>query len=162
MTTHKLLFRTFFLLLSYIGVLMLLLFVFGEDGILVTRSLERRYEELEKIEEEYALRLSSLEKQLSASTAEDAYDDLALSLGYNRSGEKVYYFDEADVVDEGTWIVPTIPPAEVKEGTSAGTLALYALASPILLLVIMLLFDRERDDSIFEMREEKGHEDYSD
>lgn len=164
MTTHKLVFRTLFLALSYLIMLLLLLFIFGEDGLLVTNSLKARYRQLEKTEGEYEMRLSALEKRLSASYDESAYDDMALSLGYNRDGEKVFYFDEPDVFTEDVSAPVTVPAAEIYNGVETWKLALFSLAAPaavLIVLVIIALKEKGDDDKFFRTYgTEGGYDDY--
>lgn len=163
MTTHKLVFRTLFLLLSYLIALLLLLFILGEDGLLVTNSLKQRYLQLERAEEEYEMRLSALEKRLSASYDISAFDDMALSLGYNRDGERVYYFDEPDVFTESVQSPVSLSPAEIYKGVDTAVLALIALCVPAVLLVILLFAElkgRGSEGTHARVQTEGGYDDY--
>ena len=70
--------------------------IFSENGYLVNRSLKARYEALKQREELYEVRLKALERQRDSLSEDSALDDLALRLGYNREGEKVFYFETPD------------------------------------------------------------------
>ena len=70
----------------------LLTTIFSDNGYLVNRSLVKRYEALKQKEELLEVQVASLSKQYESLDENSAMDDLALSLGYNREGEKVFYF----------------------------------------------------------------------
>ena len=93
MTIKKLL----LMLLCFLIPCVFLITIFGENGYLVNRSLEKRYEALKQKEELYLVKVASLTQQYEQLDENSAMDDLALSLGYNREGEKVFYFQEPDV-----------------------------------------------------------------
>ncbi len=122
------LFLTLFILLSS---------VFGRTGYLVNRSLEDRLAALERLEEEKRLEVDALRSRIMLLDEGAALDDLALSLGYNRSGDVVYYFQEADVPEPaGTEPDDAVVLEEPYAGVDGWVLALISLA--VSLAVILL------------------------
>ena len=66
-----------------------------------------------------------------------ALDDLALSLGYNRSGDVVYYFQEADVPEpSGTESDDAVVLEEPYAGVDGWILALISLAVSLAVILI--------------------------
>lgn len=91
MTIKKLAIIALYITLSFI----FLTLTCGEDGFLVTRGLEKRYEELEKRSELYKVEIETLENQIENSKG-DGLKDLAHFIGFEKTGEKVFYFDSSD------------------------------------------------------------------
>lgn len=122
------LFLTLFTLLSS---------VFGRTGYLVNRSLEERLAALERLEEEKRLEVDSLRSRIMLLDEGAALDDLALSLGYNRSGDVVYYFQEADVPEpSGTESDDAVVLEEPYAGVDGWILALISLAVSLAVILI--------------------------
>lgn len=139
MTIKKVSFQAILILISYFIMLSLLMTIFGSDGILVSRSLKQYYTYLEQEEEIYKLRIASLEERRRSAADQSSMDDIALSLGYNRQGEKVYYFDDADEIDDSTVIAYTDDRPALYKPVSSSALALWALIAPALVLIAMVI-----------------------
>ena len=123
MTIKKLL----LMLLCFLIPCVFLITIFGENGYLVNRSLEKRYEALKQKEELYLVKVASLTQQYEQLDENSAMDDLALSLGYNREGEKVFYFQEPDVeYSENTVYKDDLP--QIYHGMSLSLIFLISLA----------------------------------
>ena len=113
MATKKL----FILFFVFVFIFIVLFTLFGHSGLLVNRSLQQRLE------------VQALEQQRMQVQEEDYFDDVALSLGYNRYGDVVYYFQEPDVIESpAPSAARTEQPVEIYEGADAWLLALISLA----------------------------------
>lgn len=122
------LFLTLFALLSS---------VYGRTGYLVNRSLEDRLAALERLEEEKRLEVDALRSRIMLLDEGAALDDLALSLGYNRSGDVVYYFQEADVPEPSrTESDDAVVLEEPYAGVDGWILALISLAVSLAVILI--------------------------
>lgn len=122
------LFLTLFTLLSS---------VYGRTGYLVNRSLEDRLAALERLEEEKRLEVDALRSRIMLLDEGAALDDLALSLGYNRSGDVVYYFQEPDTVvpaEPGT--ADSVVLEDPYEGVDGWILALVSLGVSLAVILI--------------------------
>jgi len=158
MTIKKLLSLMF---LSYFFCLIILSVIFSENGILYNNSLKAHYAELKRQEELYEIRLEALKKQKERRYEEDYLKDIALSLGYNEEGEKVFYFDEEDVLEE-VGSDENNSPKERFEGVESWILALYSLIIPAMLLLYYILrkiFSSSADKE--ELPYKGGYDDYS-
>ncbi len=132
MTIKKLL---LLMLLSYFFCFFLLLTVFSADGFLAVASMKRYYQELQKQQELYEIKLEALQMQKERSSDAEALSDVAFSLGYNKEGEKVFYFDEPDVLEEPVIENENSGMKESFTGIKSAYLALYALIAPALVLI---------------------------
>lgn len=132
MATKKPLVAVFLFLASF----SLLFAIFSDSGILANSSLEKVLASLEREEEEKLLAIGSLQERRAAMSSRESLDDLALSLGYNREGDVVYYFQEPDVVETSTVPVKDEVP-ELYEGVATWILL---VASLVLTGLVMLLW----------------------
>ena len=152
MTIKKVAFRLILMVVFYFISFSLLTFLFSSDGLLVSVSLEKRYKELEKEEEEYKLQIASLEKKIASASDEKSMDDIALSLGYNREGEKVFYFDSEDNLSNDEEKIAVSEKTKIYKGLTTKVIVLYSLIPPVLLLLIgfiLSIFKRKsRDESV--------------
>ena len=137
MTTRKVLLSAFASFMLFI----VLLSVFGHSGVLVNRSLAAKLDELSRQEQERRLEIEALEERRGQVSSEAYFDDVALSLGYEREGDLVFYFEDPDVLEVTSSVqAPSDEePVEVWEGVDSWILALVAAGFWILLLVVMFL-----------------------
>ena len=156
MTIKKLL----LMLLCFLIPCVFLITIFGENGYLVNRSLEKRYESLKQKEELYLVKVASLTQQYEQLDENSAMDDLALSLGYNREGEKVFYFQEPDVeYSENTVYKDDLP--QIYHGMSLSLIFLISLAICFVCsILILVLFRHKSNDKSDVYRGDNYHEDY--
>ena len=156
MTIKKLL----FICLSFLVFSVVLTAVFSQNGYLVNKSLRARYEALKQREELYEVRLLALERQRESLDETAALDDLALSLGYNRQGEKVFYFDSPDDVQSPS-VRPDDPLPEVYQGIKTYILLLISagLTVPVALFVLFSGRRKKEEDSE-NIEKENFHESY--
>ncbi|MGN0906622.1 MAG: septum formation initiator family protein [Bullifex sp.] len=134
MTIKKLL----LICLSFLIFSVVLTAVFSQNGYLVNRSLRARYNALKQREELYEVRLRALERQMESLDETGALDDLALSLGYNREGEKVFYFDSPDEeTTENRYAEDPLP--EVYGGVKTYVLLLIAAGLTVPIAVFLLV-----------------------
>ena len=118
--------------------------IFSENGYLVNRSLKARYEALKQREELYEVRLKALERQRDSLSEDSALDDLALRLGYNREGEKVFYFETPDET-ENVRTYADDPLPETYKGICTWILLLVSAGLTIPVAVIVLLCGRKKE-----------------
>ncbi len=80
--------------LIFINLLLFLLFtgIFGEQGLLHNRSLQRRLAAIQYEQELLSLEVQSLQRKKEDASSLDELRDAALRLGYNQDGNEVYYF----------------------------------------------------------------------
>ena len=156
MTIKKLL----LMLLCFLIPCVFLITIFGENGYLVNRSLEKRYEALKQKEELYLVKVASLTQQYEQLDENSAMDDLALSLGYNREGEKVFYFQEHDVeYSENTVYKDDLP--QIYHGMSLSLIFLISLAICFVCsILILVLFRHKSNDESDVYRGDNYHADY--
>lgn len=156
MTIKKLL----LMLLCFLIPCVFLITIFGENGYLVNRSLEKRFEALKQKEELYLVKVASLTQQYEQLDENSAMDDLALSLGYNREGEKVFYFQEPDVeYSENTVYKDDLP--QIYHGMSLSLIFLISLAICFVCsILILVLFRHKSNDESDVHRGDNYHEDY--
>ena len=133
--------------------------IFSENGYLVNRSLKARYEALKQREELYEVRLKALERQRDSLSEDSALDDLALRLGYNREGEKVFYFETPDET-ENVRTYADDPLPETYKGISTWILLLVSAGLTIPVAVIVLLYGRKKEGFEEEGAERNYNEDY--
>lgn len=133
--------------------------IFSENGYLVNRSLKARYEALKQREELYEVRLKALERQRDSLSEDSALDDLALRLGYNREGEKVFYFETPDET-ENVRTYADDPLPETYKGISTWILLLVSAGLTIPVAVIVLLCGRKKEGCEEEGSERNYNEDY--
>ena len=133
--------------------------IFSENGYLVNRSLKARYEALKQREELYEVRLKALERQRDSLSEDSALDDLALRLGYNREGEKVYYFETPDET-ENVRTYADDPLPETYKGICTWILLLVSAGLTIPVAVIVLLCGRKKEGFEEEGAERNYNEDY--
>lgn len=133
--------------------------IFSENGYLVNRSLKARYEALKQREELYEVRLKALERQRDSLSEDSALDDLALRLGYNREGEKVFYFETPDET-ENVRTYADDPLPETYKGISTWILLLVSAGLTIPVAVIVLLCGRKKEGFEEEGAERNYNEDY--
>ena len=133
--------------------------IFSENGYLVNRSLKARYEALKQREELYEVRLKALERQRDSLSEDSALDDLALRLGYNREGEKVFYFETPDET-ENVRTYADDPLPETYKGISTWILLRGAAGPTIPDAVIVLLCGRKKEGCEEEGSERNYNEDY--
>ena len=165
MTIKKVAFRLILMVVFYFISFSLLTFLFSSDGLLVSASLEKRYKELEKEEEEYKLQIASLEKKIASASDEKSMDDIALSLGYNREGEKVFYFDSEDNLSNDEEKIAVSEKTKIYKGLTTKVIVLYSLIPPVLVLVIVFivsLFKRKSRDKFENVHIDRGgnYDDY--
>lgn len=143
MTIKKLL----FICLTFLVFSVVLTAVFSGNGYLVNRSLRARYDALKQREELYEVRLIALEKQRESLDETAALDDLALRLGYNREGEKVFYFDSPDDIEDSP-VRPDDPLPEVYQGVNTYRLLLISagLTLPVALLAVFTGRGKKEED----------------
>lgn len=134
MATKKPLVAVFLFLASF----SLLFAIFSDSGILANSSLEKVLASLEREEEEKLLAIDSLQERRAAMSSRESLDDLALSLGYNREGDVVYYFQEPDVVETATVPVKDEIP-ELYEGVATWILLVASLAITCLVMLLWTL-----------------------
>ena len=133
--------------------------IFSENGYLVNRSLKARYEALKQREELYEVRLKALERQRDSLSEDSALDDLALRLGYNRVGEKVFYFETPDETKNvRTYADDPLP--ETYKGICTWILLLVSAGLTIPVAVIVLLCGRKKEGFEEEGAERNYNEDY--
>ena len=133
--------------------------IFSENGYLVNRSLKARYEALKQREELYEVRLKALERQRDSLSEDSALDDLALRLGYNREGEKVFYFETPDET-ENVRTYADDPLPETYKGICTWILLLVSAGLTIPVAVIVLLCGRKKEGFEEESAERNYNEDY--
>ena len=133
--------------------------IFSENGYLVNRSLKARYEALKQREELYEVRLKALERQRDSLSEDSALDDLALRLGYNREGEKVFYFETPDET-ENVRTYADDPLPETYKGICTWILLLVSAGLTIPVAVIVLLCGRKKEGCEEEVAERNYNEDY--
>ncbi|MDY5055957.1 MAG: hypothetical protein SPE84_01205 [Bullifex sp.] len=126
---------------------------------MVNRSLKARYEALKQREELYEVRLKALERQRDSLSEDSALDDLALRLGYNREGEKVFYFETPDET-ENVRTYADDPLPETYKGISTWILLLVSAGLTIPVAVIVLLCGRKKEGFEEEGAERNYNEDY--
>lgn len=156
MTIKKLLLISLCFLMPFV----ILITIFGENGYLVNKSLEKRYEVLKQKEELYLVKVASLSKQYELLDENSAMDDLALSLGYNREGEKVFYFQEPDVeYSSKETYVDELPP--IYHGMSL--LIIFIISSAICFVCTIFILILTRNKNIIDESNYEGevyHGDY--
>lgn len=155
MTIKKLL----LICLSFLLFSVTLTCIFSENGYLVNRSLKARYEALKQREELYEVRLKALERQRDSLSEDSALDDLALRLGYNREGEKVFYFETPDET-ENVRTYADDPLPETYKGICTWILLLVSAGLTIPVAVIVLLCGRKNEGFEEEGAERNCNEDY--
>ena len=133
--------------------------IFSENGYLVNRSLKARYEALKQREELYEVRLKALERQRDSLSEDSALDDLALRLGYNREGEKVFYFETPDET-ENVRTYADDPLPETYKGICTWILLLVSAGLTIPVAVIVLLCGRKKEGFEEVGAERNYNEDY--
>lgn len=133
--------------------------IFSENGYLVNRSLKARYEALKQREELYEVRLKALERQRDSLSEDSALDDLALRLGYNREGEKVFYFETPDET-ENVRTYADDPLPETYKGICTWILLLVSAGLTIPVAVIVLFCGRKKEGFEEEGAERNYNEDY--
>lgn len=133
--------------------------IFSENGYLVNRSLKARYEALKQREELYEVRLKALERQRDSLSEDSALDDLALRLGYNREGEKVFYFETPDET-ENVRTYADDPLPETYKGICTWILLLVSAGLTIPVAVIVLLCGRKKEGFEEEGAERNYNEEY--
>ena len=133
--------------------------IFSENGYLVNRSLKARYEALKQREELYEVRLKALERQRDSLSEGSALDDLALRLGYNREGEKVFYFETPDET-ENVRTYADDPLPETYKGICTWILLLVSAGLTIPVAVIVLFCGRKKEGFEEEGAERNYNEDY--
>ena len=133
--------------------------IFSENGYLVNRSLKARYEALKQREELYEVRLKALERQRDSLSEDSALDDLALRLGYNREGEKVFYFETPDET-ENVRTYADDPLPETYKGICTWILLLVSAGLTIPVAVIVLLCGRKKEGFEEAGAERNYNEDY--
>lgn len=133
--------------------------IFSENGYLVNRSLKARYEAQKQREELYEVRLKALERQRDSLSEDSALDDLALRLGYNREGEKVFYFETPDET-ENVRTYADDPLPETYKGICTWILLLVSAGLTIPVAVIVLLCGRKKEGFEEEGAERNYNEDY--
>ena len=133
--------------------------IFSENGYLVNRSLKARYEALKQREELYEVRLKALERPRDSLSEDSALDDLALRLGYNREGEKVFYFETPDET-ENVRTYADDPLPETYKGICTWILLLVSAGLTIPVAVIVLLCGRKKEGFEEEGAERNYNEDY--
>ena len=136
MTTRKVLLSAFMSIMLFI----ILLSVFGQSGILVNRSLSARLDELSRQEEERRLEIEALEERRRQVSSEAYFDDVALSLGYEREGDVVYYFEEPDVLEDADTMSDSAEdeePLEVWKGVETWILASVSAGCGLLLFIVI-------------------------
>ncbi|MDD7536862.1 MAG: hypothetical protein SOZ46_04245 [Bullifex sp.] len=126
---------------------------------MVNRSLKARYEALKQREELYEVRLKALERQRDSLSEDSALDDLALRLGYNREGEKVFYFETPDET-ENVRTYADDPLPETYKGICTWILLLVSAGLTIPVAVIVLLCGRKKEGFEEEGAERNYNEDY--
>ena len=125
----------------------------------MNRSLKARYEALKQREELYEVRLKALERQRDSLSEDSALDDLALRLGYNREGEKVFYFETPDET-ENVRTYADDPLPETYKGICTWILLLVSAGLTIPVAVIVLLCGRQKEGFEEEGAERNYNEDY--
>lgn len=135
--------------------------IFSDNGYLVNRSLVKRYEALKQKEELLEVQVASLAKQYESLDENSAMDDLALSLGYNREGEKVFYFQTPDEVEEKNNQVEEKLP-EIYKGLSMKIIFAISFCFSLLMAPIILFLTRKnvRNDTLIQEEGEKHYENY--
>ena len=73
---------------------LILLGIFGKHGYMVNKQIAIENKELEENISYLEVKKTALENYEKSLTSSDALDDIALKLGYNKSGEEVYFFPE--------------------------------------------------------------------
>ncbi len=157
MTIKKLLLICICFLVSFV----ILTTIFSDNGYLVNRSLVKRYEALKQKEELLEVQVASLSKQYESLDENSAMDDLALSLGYNREGEKVFYFQTPDEIEEQNKIVDEKLP-EIYKGISMKIIFLISFGFSFFMALIILFLSRKKGSSETLTNEEgeKHYENY--
>lgn len=126
--------------ISYLSIFCILLGIFGKSGLLVNRSLEKDYQVLLREVEEKKVNLDTLERQSELLSSSEALDDVALRLGYNKNGERVYFFTDDDNVD---YLDPSgeeiIEAHDSYKGLATWIIALISLIAPIVLIIVFFI-----------------------
>lgn len=154
MTIKKLLLICLCFLIPFV----ILVTIFGENGYLVNKSLQKRYEALRQKEELYLVKVASLSKQYELLDENSAMDDLALSLGYNREGEKVFYFQEPDVEYSSKEIYVDELPA-LFHGMSFILIFIISISICTICTILILILTKNKntvDESNYEGEEYHG------
>jgi len=138
------------LVLSFAFFFFALSLIFSPDGIVSSYTLKKRYEEVRKDEEAFRIRIENLEREKARTGDGDWLDDIALSLGYNREGESVYYFDEPDEIatESHTHSMKLESKTTVYGGMAVWKRALIALALTAVegfILLILSFFKARRE-----------------
>ena len=147
MATKKL----FVAIFLFLMVFCLLSAIFSDSGLLANRSLERLLSQLDREREEKLLALEALEERRSQMSSQASLDDLALSLGYNREGDVVYYFQEEDEIPSAMTSADNEEAVELYEGVPSWALALVSLGVTATVMLAWTLVNRH-------MMGPEGHE----
>ncbi len=154
--------KLFLFLIVFLVVFTVLFSVFGRSGWLVNRSLEASLEILVRQEEEKRLEVEALRQRRQALESQSYADDVALSLGYNRQGDVVYYFQEPDVIE----VTPSAEKEErqitVYEGTDTWILVLSALGAALVVsLLVTIVSNRSHHPSQLKEKQRDEYENLS-
>lgn len=142
------------MLLSYVICFSLLISLFGPEGYLALRGLKSEYEAIQRKSEQNEVLIASLEARKADAESESSMNSVAISLGYNREGDKVFYFEEPDILDEKISETETKEDKSSFKGVRTYILALWSLSAPLLVAVISILIKRKPKDKT-EIKEEE-------
>ncbi len=124
----------------------LLLSVFAEGGFLHNQALRKEIERLRYSQQVLSLQVDSLSRQRERMGERDAIQDAAFKYGYQREGERVFYFNLEDEHAISGQSVAAVQGAARPAFTGLPTfwVFLMALAFSTLFTVCCVLLERKR------------------
>lgn len=157
-----------FLFIPMLLIFLLLQGIVGEKGYLVNKELEKINEENAEILARLEVKKAALEKYEESLSSQEVLDDIALKLGYNKSGELVYFFTEGEDAGVEALSVMMENNSALKQldfkGIKTGWILLISFGTVIvpylLVVLIQVLVRRKKDDFKFDDRR-GDYNDYS-
>ncbi len=149
-----------FLFIPMLLIFLLLQGIVGEKGYLVNKELEKINAENAELLARLEVKKAALEKYEESLSSQEVLDDIALKLGYNKSGEQVYFFTEGEETEMDALSV-MIDDKEAQKllsfkGVSTPWILLISIGSVLVPFLIVLLVQfivrRKRDEYPYDER----------